>query len=104
MSDAEKLLEAHDAFLSGHPLTEGQSERARSVAQAACFAAAAYNAGGEGGQNIAALARAFLLALIDPMHSDLDYLRADPASGRVARDVSVKLQAMTTTSPKEAGE
>lgn len=30
--------------------------------------------------------RAFLLALIDPMHPDLDYLRADPQAGIAARE------------------
>lgn len=55
--------------------------------KAGIYAAAAFDAhepktGGEG----YALTRAFLLALIDPLSEDLDYLRGNPAAGPIARE------------------
>lgn len=61
----------------------------RDLVLAACFAAQAYEVAlaspltADGAP--AALLRALLAALIDPMSADLDYLRADPASGAAAR-------------------
>jgi hypothetical protein len=51
---------------------------------AACFAAQAYEKG-FGDQAISAMARTFMITLIDAMDERLDYLRADPDSGEVAR-------------------
>ncbi|RRH70033.1 hypothetical protein [Falsigemmobacter faecalis] len=61
----------------------------RDLVLAACFAGAAHEAAltspltADGAPT--ALLGAFLTALIDPMSADLDYLRADPASGEAAR-------------------
>lgn len=80
-----QMLAAYDDFMSGKSI-RGDAERvAKAVSQAAAYASTAYDMGMGGGQDGHALARSFLLALIDPLHADLDYLRADPASGAVER-------------------
>lgn len=80
-----QLLAAHERFMSGQPISLSEKTAADSVALAACFAATALNRAMTVESGIAALTRAFLLALVDPLHPDLDYLRADPASGAVER-------------------
>lgn len=82
---AEHLLAAYDAFLSGLPITDAQKATADHVARAAVFGSAAYDAGICDGQATHAMIRSILVALIDPMHPDLDYLRADPEAARKAR-------------------
>lgn len=61
----------------------------RDLVLAACFAAQAYETAVASGVTAdgapAALLRALLTALIDPLSADLDYLRADPAAGVAAR-------------------
>lgn len=81
----QQLLDAVENF----GITPDSASPANSVLLAGAFAAQAF-------EKMAAhaitrdsapmeLARTFLLALIDPLHPDLDYLRADPASGAVER-------------------
>ena len=82
---ARYLLAAYDAFLSGRPITEAQKATADHVARASAFGSAAYDAGICDGQATHAMIRSILVALIDPMHPDLDYLRADPEAARKAR-------------------
>lgn len=65
-----------------YPLTDELSKR---TANASIFAAAAYERAGGGEAGTYALRRAFLTAMVDLMHPDLDYLRADPAAAGVAR-------------------
>ena len=80
-----QMLAAYDDFMSGKHIS-GDTERvAKAVSRAAAYASTAYDMGMGGGQDGHALARSFLIALIDPLHADLDYLRADPASGAVER-------------------
>ncbi len=84
---AAEMLDAIDKFMSGKPLTGEQSELQDRVFKAGIYAAAAYDAhmpksGGEG----YTLTRTFLMALIDPLNEDLDYLRRDPAACAPARD------------------
>lgn len=74
-ANARALLSALDA---------GSSGSINPVVMAACFGAEAFMASGDDGAPIA-MARAFLAALIDPLDPALDYLRADPAAGEVAR-------------------
>ena len=86
-----ELLHAYDAFMSGGPLAKGGEALANSVAKASAFAAAAYDDASPASHAAHALARAFLLALINPAHHDLDYLRANPTTGRAARDAAERL-------------
>jgi hypothetical protein len=88
------MLAAYDGYMAGEKITAEQHETETTVARAASFAAAAYERGMPGGQNVHALARSFLLALIDPDHPDLDYLRIDPATGQTARDAADALRAL----------
>lgn len=82
---ARAMLEALDAFMGGKELTREHQGLNKAVALAGSFAAAAYEAAPSGGADVHALTRSFLLALIDPACEELDYLRADPASGPRAR-------------------
>lgn len=100
---ARVLLKAVDAFMDGDKLTDAQNELQKSAFIAGSFAGAAYDthvpkSGGE----YHALTRAFLLALIDPTHEDLDYLRADPSSGSAARKASDALRAIATPPQENA--
>lgn len=88
---AAELLKSHDDFLSAAPMDHDSIERSAAVSRAIRFAAAAYDQG-HGHQAMHAMGRSFLLALIDPSHPDLDYLRADPKSGEIARLVNADLQ------------
>lgn len=101
MSDhpPSELLAAYDAFLSGAPITAGGEALARAVSLAACFAAAAYDNATPMGHANHALARSFLLALINPAHPDLDYLRADPATGAAARNAATRLRQIQGETP-----
>lgn len=97
---AKSALDALDAFMSGQAVTPEQSELAASIGIAGLFAGAAFEAFPfKGGGEYHALARTFLLALADPSHPDLDYLRADPKSGDVARSAADWL-GRTTQTPK----
>lgn len=95
---AKVLLDTVDDFMSGKNLTEDQRELERTATVAGVFAAAAYDAyTPKSGGEIHALTRAFLLALFDPTHADLDYLRADPKAGQTARDATAALRALSET-------
>lgn len=84
---AALALDAVDAFMAGAKLSAEQIELQKWVVRAGCFGAAAYDVHQpKGGGEYHAMNRAFLLALADPMHEDLDYLRAEPAAGQDARD------------------
>lgn len=87
---AAELLKSYDDFLCAAEMDSASIERSSAVARAMCFGAAAYDRG-HGHQATHAMGRSFLLALIDPAHPDLDYLRADPKSGEVARLASADL-------------
>lgn len=89
-NDLKTLLDAYDEFMRGGE----NSELVRTVVNAAVFAAAAYEKHGRGDVGTHAIARTFLLAAMDPTHHELDYLRADPASGEVARSATKKLRAI----------
>ncbi len=84
---AKAALEATDGFLASANLTPEQLELHNQVMMAGCYAGAAYDmylpkSGGE----CHAVTRAFLIALFDTLHPDLDYLRDDPASGAKERE------------------
>jgi hypothetical protein len=86
LAAASKMLDAIEGFMGGKQLSAEQNNLQERVFKAGIYAAAAYDAhvpksGGEG----YILTRAFLLALIDPLHEDFDYLRSDPRSGEQAR-------------------
>jgi hypothetical protein len=99
---AAAMLEAIDTFMSGAPMTAEQLEVEKSVVQAGAFAAAAYDQyAPRGGGEYHALTRAFLLALMNPAHPDLDYLRAAPKSGEVARLASSDLETIAQTHVRE---
>lgn len=70
------FLFAYDRFMSGMPIEPEIKTVADAVARAARFGAAAYEMALDADQGAHALARSFLLALTDPGHLDLDYLRA----------------------------
>ena len=83
---ARKMLDAIDAFMAGEKLTDRQREIQDTVAKAGCYAAAAYDAyAPKGGGEYHAMTRSFLLAIIDPLSPELDYLRSDPSAGAHAR-------------------
>jgi hypothetical protein len=84
---AQEMLLAIDTFMDGKPLTDEQRELHSVVARAGCYASAAYDAHvpKSGGEHHA-MTRAFLVALIDPLSPDLDYLRRDPSAGMAARE------------------
>ncbi|GHC12698.1 hypothetical protein GCM10007291_07490 [Gemmobacter nanjingensis] len=79
---ARQMLTNHDAFMGGDPCDEAMEQR---LSRAACFASAAYAAAPMEDAAPAALMRAFLLALVDPLHPDLDCLRTYPEAGAKAR-------------------
>jgi hypothetical protein len=86
-SGAREALDRYDAFMAGQDLSPFDKVAADRVARAACFAAEAYKQTGPDEESgVHALARAFLLAMVDPLDEQLDYLRADPASGQKARE------------------
>lgn len=95
---AAELLKSHDDFLSAAPMDSESLERSKAVSRAISFATEAYERG-NGHQAMHAMGRAFLLALVDPAHPDLDYLRADPKSGEIARLANADLQTIV-----ESGE
>ena len=101
MGEVKDLLASYDAFLAGGPMDSESLERFAAVSRAASFGAAAYERG-YGDQSTHAMARSFLLALINPAHPDLDYLRADPKSGEVARLVAADLEVIALHT-KEGG-
>ena len=78
---AQMMLDNRNAI--GSPGYDG--ELGRRCLSAVIFASEADRAAGYNAAPIALL-RAFLQALIDPLHPDLDYLRADPAAGAKARE------------------
>lgn len=82
-----EMLGLHDRFMDGAQLSEAEKIAADLIALAASFGAAAFarHPGCEGGATHAML-RAFLTALVDPMHPGLDYLRQDPAAAAAARE------------------
>ena len=84
-----QMLAVHDGFMSGKRLSDEEKLQADHVFTAAAFGAEAFDKAAAHGLTAdgapVALLRAFLLALVDPLHADLDYLRADPASGAVER-------------------
>lgn len=93
---AREMLKAVDTFMSGAKLSDEQRELEREVMMAGCYAAAAYDEHSpKSGGELHAMVRTFLVALIDPLHPDLDYLRADPAAGAVARDAAARLDKIT---------
>ena len=77
---AKAIIDALDA---------GESEESSRVILAACYGAQALDVAASRGITRdgapIAMARAFLLALIDPLDPALDYLRSDPAAGEAAR-------------------
>ena len=81
-----QMLDVHDRHLGAEPISEVQRLAADQIALAGAFAAEAFKRYPlcEGGA-IAALTRSFLLALIDPLHPDLDYLRRRPDLSDQAR-------------------
>lgn len=80
-----EMLDAYDACMSGSAATDEQYAIAATLVTAACFSAQAFAMRDDFDMGASAMVRAFLLALIDPLHPDLDYLRSNPASGAVAR-------------------
>ena len=86
-----ELLASYDAFMAGSEISAKTAEAARQVSLASAFAVAAYNARIGEYKGAHALARAFLLALVDDCHPELDYLRHDPNSGNIAREAKASL-------------
>ncbi len=84
-NDFQFLLSAFDASMMGEPLTRDQETARDIVGVAMSFGAAAYDGVPDANAAAVAYGRAFLMALIDPLHPGLDYLRADPSSGATGR-------------------
>ncbi|WP_353144899.1 hypothetical protein [Paracoccus sp. (in: a-proteobacteria)] len=85
MTPAE-LLALHDKFMSGGGVTDDEKAAADHIALSAAFGSAAYEAAMDADRGTHAMLRAFLLALVDPMHPDLDYLRRNPEAALAARE------------------
>ena len=85
MTPAE-MLELHERSIGGEPVTDEERAAVVNILIAASFGSEAFmrHVGCDGGATLAML-RAFLTALSDPMHPDLDYLRQDPAAAVAAR-------------------
>ena len=79
--DAKTMLAAYDKFMSGKKVTADEKAIADHASKVAAFASQAYEWGFDPGHAAHAMTRAFLCAMIDPMHPDLDYLRIVPSSG-----------------------
>ena len=82
---ARLMLDNHNAFWSVQPYDKQMNDR---VVLAAVYGVEAYESAPCNDIGTAAMVRSFLTALIDPLHYDLDYLRADPASGAAAREAA----------------
>ena len=80
-----QMLTAYDLFCRGDDIENIDIKITKAVILAGCFAADAYEKAVDANQGTHAVCRAFLQALIDPLHADLDYLRRDPASGAIER-------------------
>ncbi len=78
------MIETHARALLDTLDDDGLRGAANPVVVAACFGAGAFMASTDDGAPLA-MARAFLIALIDPLDPALDYLRQDPAAGEKAR-------------------
>ena len=100
---ARQLLDSYDAYMAAADMDAESMEQFKAVCDAINFGAAAYDVG-HGYQAGHAMGRAFLLALIDPSGPELDYLRASPASGEVARLAKSDLEAITVDHTKEQGD
>jgi hypothetical protein len=70
---ALEMIAAFDHFLAGG---DGNHILALEVAAESMFGAMAYELALDRDQAATAMCRAFLIALVDPAHPDLDYLRA----------------------------
>ncbi|MFV1591185.1 hypothetical protein VWZ88_01295 [Phaeobacter sp. JH20_36] len=92
---ARELIETIDAYRAGEVRTEQARELHSAVFEAGIFAAQAFQVAPNGGADVVALARTFLIALSNPTDAQLDYLRADPAAGAVARDAAAQLGKIT---------
>lgn len=86
---AAGALASLDSFMSGAPINPESKAQSDALARAASFASEAYRQGYDHDQATHAMLRAFLTALVDPLHPDLDYLRADPAAGTIRAALSV---------------
>jgi len=80
---ATMLLEIHDGFLAGRDV---DMDAAKSLGLASAFGAQAFAVYTHMDAAPSAMTRAFLLALIDPMHPDLDYLRAQNVARLIGGD------------------
>ena len=70
---AQAMLDLHDGFMSGADVDKKAADR---LHLAAAFGAQAFAVCPIPEARPGAMLRALLVALIDPMHPDLDYLRA----------------------------
>lgn len=79
------MLDVYDRFMAGGSITDSDRKQVDHIASAAAFGAAAYEAGMDADQGTHAMMRSIMLAMVDPTHPDLDYLRADPEAAGNAR-------------------
>lgn len=89
-----ELIAAYDVFMDGKSIDRAQRLISRDISLAASFAALAFLKGSDPDQATHAMARTFLLALFNPSHPDLDYLRAVFATGKTARDAAAQLDSI----------
>lgn len=75
------MLDLWDRSLSGTILTDPERQQVRQMVLAAAFGVAAYHIAMDTDEGAHAMMRAILLALVDPMHPDLGYLRAAAGAG-----------------------
>lgn len=85
MKNAAQLLEIRRKKLSGEPLSHDEKGMANELIIASTFGAAAAHVSTTIEEATDNWAFAFLTALVDPLHPDLDYLRVDPAGAEVER-------------------
>jgi hypothetical protein len=84
---ATDMLQSWDKWFEGR--AGGNDDEAKMLSLASAFAAQAFDDAASSGITAdgapAALLRAFLLGIINPLHPDLDHLRSDPDSAEAAR-------------------
>lgn len=79
------MLDLYDRFMTGAGITKAERKQVNHIARAASFGATAYQMRMDDDRGTHVMMRSILVALMDWMHPDLDYLRADPEAAALAR-------------------
>lgn len=83
---AQTILTRYDQHMGASPRPLDDDGAFYAIVSAIGFAGAAREHAADPYAGEATAFRALMLALIDPLHPELDYLRADPTSAAAARE------------------